>query len=115
MSLIQPITEEEVQQALFQMNPYKAPGSYGFGALFFQKLWSLFKDRLCLAIQDFFCTDKLLKQFNRTLIALIPKVDNPEVTTHFRPVSLCNTFYKIIAKIQVNRMRPILEHLVQPT
>ena len=49
------------------------------------------------------------------MIALILKVDNPEDIAHFRPISLCNTFYKIIAKIMVNRMCPILEHLVQPT
>ena len=115
LSLIQLVTKEEIQQALFQMNHYKAPGSDGFCALFFQKFWPLFKDSLYLAIQDFFCTRKLLNQFNHTLIALIPKVDNPEVTSHFRPISLCSTFYKIIAKILVNRMWPILERLVQPT
>ena len=115
LSLIQPVTEEEIQQALFQMNPCKAPRSDGFCALFFQKFWPLFKDRLCSAIQDFFCTGKLLKQFNYALIALIPKVDNPEVTPHFHPISPCNTFYKIIAKILVNRMRLVLERLVQPT
>ncbi|KAJ8443344.1 LOW QUALITY PROTEIN: hypothetical protein Cgig2_015825 [Carnegiea gigantea] len=59
--LIQQVTEEEIHQALFQMNPYKAPGSDGFGAVFFQKYWTLLKDRLCLAIQDFFGTGKLLK------------------------------------------------------
>ena len=97
LDLIKPITEEEIQRALFQMNPYKAPGSDGFGALFFQKFWPLFKDRLCLAIQHFFCTGELLKQFNHTFIALIPKVDNPNVPSHFRPISLYNTLYKIIA------------------
>ena len=52
--LIQSVTEEEIRQALFQMNLYKAPGLDGFGAVFFQKYWTLRKDHLCLAIQYFF-------------------------------------------------------------
>ena len=36
---------------------------------------------------------KHLKQINHTLIALIPKIDNPSLTSHFRPISLCNSLY----------------------
>ena len=68
-----------------------------------------------MAIQDFFRSGKLLKELNHTLIALIPKGANPKTTSQFHTINLRNTFYKIIAKILVNRMRPILEHLVQPT
>ena len=52
---------------------------------------------------------------NDTLITLLPKVDNPETTAHFRPVSLCNTLYKILAKILVNRVRPVLQRIIHPT
>ena len=52
---------------------------------------------------------------NHTLIALIPKIPNPETTAHYRPISLCNTVYKILAKILVNRMRPILQRIIHPT
>ena len=56
----------------------------------------------------------MLTQINHTLIALIPKVDNPSSTAQFRPISLCNSFYKIIAKILDNRMRPILKKIIDP-
>jgi len=36
MNLIKPVENHEVQEAVFQMDKYKAPGSDGFGATFFQ-------------------------------------------------------------------------------
>jgi len=47
---------------------------------------------VCQAIKSLFREGKLLKQFNDTLIALIPKVYNPCSTGHFRPINLCNSF-----------------------
>jgi hypothetical protein len=38
----------------------------------------------------------------------------PETLNQFRPISLCNTVYKIVTKIIVNRLRPILGNLVSP-
>ena len=49
---------------------------------------------------------------NNTLITLIPKVANPETSAQFRPISLRNTLYKILAKILVNRLRPILQRII---
>ena len=112
LDLIKLVTASKFEQAIFQMNPHKTPRLIGFGACFFQKFWPHLKDQTCLAIQDFFHSGKLLKELNHTLIALIPKTANPETTSQFRSISLCSTFYKIIAKILVNRIRPILERLV---
>jgi len=112
--LIKPITDKEIHDAVFQMDPYKAPGSDGFGASFYQDHWAIIKDPLCVAIKDFFRSGKLLKEVNHTLITLIPKVANPVSTAHFRPISLCNTIYKVLAKILVTRMKPILQRIIHP-
>lgn len=52
---------------------------------------------------------------NDTFITLLPKVDNPEKTTQFRPVGLCNVAYKIITKVLVNHIKPFLPKLISNT
>lgn len=49
-----------------------------------------------------------------TLISLIPKIDPPNSFKIFRPISLCNIVYKIITKVLVNRLRPILDTIIGP-
>ena len=56
----------------------------------------------------------LPEHLNETFIVLIPKVDNPINMTQFRPISLCNTTYKVISKILVTRLRPCMTNLISP-
>ena len=51
---------------------------------------------------------------NQILITLILKCRSPESLSNYRPISLCNTTYKIVTKIIVNRIRPFLSELVSP-
>ena len=60
------------------------------------------------AISSFFHSGQLLKAINETIITLIPKVDSPVLVSQFRPISLCNVVYRIISKILVLRLKPVL-------
>lgn len=51
---------------------------------------------------------------SQTLICLIPKVEVPNVISQFRPISLCNVLYKILTKVLVNRLRPLLSAYIGP-
>lgn len=105
----------DVRQSLFSLKPLKAPGPDGFHPVFFPEMLEH-----CLGLFSpcflpkcfFFC--KIDPRINKTLLCLIPKVDNPQNITQFRPISLCNTLYKIITKTIVNRMRGILPSLISP-
>jgi acid stress-induced BolA-like protein IbaG/YrbA len=57
----------------------------------------------------------MLKEFNHTDIALIPKVDNPQSVNHFMPISLTNFDYNIISKIFSSRFKMVLHKIIYPT
>ena len=101
-------TAEEVQVALFQMGPTKAPGPNGMNALFYQKFWHIVGDSIVLAVLDFLNNGNMLPNINHTNIVVIPKVQNPESMSELRPISLCNVIYKIISKILANRLKQVL-------
>jgi hypothetical protein len=47
---------------------------------------------------------------NSTFIALIPKNDLPHSLEYFRPISLCNCIYKVVAKVIAKRIKTIYLH-----
>lgn len=47
--------------------------------------------------------------FNKTSIILILKIPNPSTMVNFHPISLCNGFYKLTAKMITNRFRRVLD------
>ena len=51
---------------------------------------------------------------NETFITLIPKHPGADCLASFRPISLCNTIYKVVTKIIVKRLRPLLPNLISP-
>ncbi|PKA45721.1 putative mitochondrial protein [Apostasia shenzhenica] len=54
------------------------------------------------------------KRWKDTLVVLIPKVQGAELPSQFRPISLCTTIYKVIAKILINRVKDVLSSLISP-
>lgn len=112
--LLTPFSTEEIKNVLFEMNPNKSPGSDGFGPKFFQAYWPIIGNEITTVIKSFFDHGQIPPALNHTIIALIPKIEAPENPNHFRPISLCNTIYKAISKLLVNRLRPILQEHISP-
>ena len=65
-------------------------------------------------IKLIFMTRAVPKYLNKTLITLIPKNRNLETLNNYHSISLCNTIYKMVTKIIVARIRPLLPNLISP-
>ena len=96
------------------MKPFKAPGPDGLHAGFFQSYWSIVSDTVFREVKEIFDNLSMPPHLNETLITLIPKCPGADSLGLFRPISLCNTVYKVVTKTIVKRLRPLLPHLISP-
>ena len=113
-TLSNPISDQDVHDALFKIGRLKAPGVDGFPALFYQQHWSLCSADIISTVKKAFQTGTIPPGLNHTLITLVPKVEDPKHMHLFRPISLCCTVYKIISKIIVGKIRPLLGKWTSP-
>ena len=65
-------------------------------------------------VKQVFLQRKILEYLNSTSVVLIPKIQSPKSIGSYQPISLCNSFYKVITKIIVGRLRPYLDKLIAP-
>eukprot|EP00253_Pinus_taeda_P023152 PITA_23152 len=113
--LCRPATEEEITKVVWSMDVDKAPGPDGFSVHFYKAYWHIIKVDLFKMISRFMNKAKVGGGTNSTYLALIPKEINPETFARFRPISLCNASYKILAKLIANRIKPLLKKLISPS
>ncbi|XP_024961543.1 uncharacterized protein LOC112501976 [Cynara cardunculus var. scolymus] len=73
LHLIRPITDMEIQTALFDIGNDKAPGPDGFSSKFFKAAWSVVGRDVLTAVHNFFYAGTLEYQLNHTLLCLVPK------------------------------------------
>ena len=52
--LLRPIQDLEIKEVVFQIDKYKALGSDGFGATFFEDYWHIIHKDVCQEIKIFF-------------------------------------------------------------
>ena len=105
---------EEIKNALWSVKAFKAPGPDGLHARFFHRFWLIVGNSVIDLMNKVFVERKVSEFLNRTHIVLIPKIQGPETLGNYKPISLCNTVYKMITKIIVARLRPYLEKLISP-
>jgi hypothetical protein len=114
LSILATVNEKDVKLSFCSFKPFKALGPDGLHPGFFQKCWNTVGESIVKEVSHIFSSRKMPEYLNKTLISLIPKCLGPETLNQFRNISLCNTVYKIVTKIIVSRLRPILGNLVSP-
>ncbi|KAF7809507.1 putative beta-D-xylosidase 6 [Senna tora] len=105
---------DEIKSTCFSLHPLKAPGIDGFHALFYQRSWETISTSLSREIRSIFETGVIPQDWSDTLITLIPKIENASKPSHFRPIGLCTTQYKILSKLIANRIKPLLPAIISP-
>ncbi len=100
------ITMDDLKYALQQMPNNKTPGCDGLPAEFYKVFWNKIKDVLYEAIIYAYHSGEMHISARRGIITLIPKKDKDmNYIKNWRPLTLLNTDYKILAKALAQRLK----------
>jgi len=109
--IIKAITMGELESTLKWFKKYK---SLGWSVEFCLTFFDIIGLELLGVVEESHLLGRIFEPINSTYIALISNTESPLSFNDFRPISLCNCLYKIIAKIIANRIKPILSDHISP-
>jgi exonuclease III len=108
------INESEILKSLKALKNGKTPGTDGLPPDFYKFFWKDIKPYVTDSIQYALKNNKLSIEQKRGLINLIPKKNkNRLILKNWRPISLLNTDYKLLAKILASRLQEVLPHIIK--
>ena len=115
-SMSGPVTKQECLAALLKMSNDKSPGLGGFSVEFYKCFWNDFNDLLLQSYQFSYDADVLADTQREDIIILIPKRNkDPLLPSSYRPITLLNIDYKIIASVINSRIKCYLNELIRPS
>lgn len=84
-----------------------------FNHYFFKCFSSIVRSKVLATVHEVFRIGKMPSHWKNTYIILIQKKkENLGEVMNYRLISLCNTLYKLVAKLIVNRLKPLIPNLV---
>uniref|UniRef100_A0A1J3DEV8 Reverse transcriptase domain-containing protein n=1 Tax=Noccaea caerulescens TaxID=107243 RepID=A0A1J3DEV8_NOCCA len=104
----------EISKTLFKLNPNKSHGPDGLTSGFYKAAWDILGSEVTSSIHHFFRSSFLPASTNATILTLVPKFPGASKVSDYRPVACLNTLYKVVSRLLVARLRPILSFLILP-
>ena len=107
------ITLDECFESLTKFPNNKSPLSDGLSVEFYKFFWNNIKSFLIDSYDYSFENDLLSLDQRRALLVLIPKgTKDKRLLKNWRPISLLNVDYKILAKVLAIRLQKVISHLI---
>ena len=109
------VTEDECYETILTFSNNKSPGSDGLSVEFYKVFWHKIKTYLLNSYNYSFQNNILSLDQRRALITLIPKGNKDKrLLKNWRPISLLNSDYKILAKVLASRLQKVISGIIHP-
>ena len=105
-------TLDECTCAVFDMKENKSPGLDGIPSEFYKKFWKELKDHFYSCMRYSYEKESLTSSQRLSVITLLYKKGDKRQLNNYRPISLTNTDYKIIAFVLAKRLQRILDNII---
>ena len=107
------ISEHEIACALTELPSHKSPRGDGLPIDFYKFFWPDIKILVCNSIKHAITREELSIEQKRATLTLVPKKDKDiRHLKNWRPISLLNADYKILAKVLAMRMQTLIPYLI---
>ncbi|KAM7281216.1 hypothetical protein ISCGN_006079, partial [Ixodes scapularis] len=111
-SLFRPTTREELFDVLRPMKVGSAPGPDGLPAEFYVTFWDVLANPLVQLVNGFLETGEVPPSSRRGRVILLPmEGGSSSDPAAWRPITLLNADYKIVASLLVSRLRTVMPHV----
>lgn len=81
---------------------------------FYKASWDILGAEVLSSIANFFTCCFMPASANSTILSLVPKHTGASLITDYRPISCLNTVYKVVSRLLVRRLKPLLPSLIVP-
>ena len=106
------VSKEEVDECLGSMKKGKTPGSDGLPVEFYCAFWDVIGDCVYEMVMKVLEDGRMPESMLKSVIVLLYKKGDKHELKNWRPISLLNVDYKVVAKVLANRLRAVAEKLV---
>lgn len=111
-TLTSPFSTSEIDHLIHIMPADKAPRPDGFNGVFIKKCWPIIKEDMYRLFKEFYDNNVSLSPINNSFIVLVPKINNPNTSSDFRPISLLNCRVKLLTKLLAVRLQGIVLKII---
>lgn len=106
------ITLHECHNAVKKLKKNKSPGIDGLPSEFYLKFWDDISHLIVNSFNESFENGELSNTQKMSVISLIFKKDNRALLKNYRPISLSNYDYKILAFILAERLQSVISKII---
>lgn len=106
------LTIEECEEALKNMKNNKSPGSDGLPVEFYKTFWNDIKSILIESLNYAYEVGELSPTQKRGILTLLFKKNDKYLLKNWRPISLLNTDYKILARVLADRLKCVINKII---
>jgi hypothetical protein len=110
--LEQPITAEELNAVLKSGGPNKASRADGISRELYIRLWDTMNEDMLGVMNQMYIHKSLTRRHQHGIIDSLPKDKGDITPAGYRPITLKNTDYKLVARIMARHLTPVLQEQI---
>ena len=106
------ITKEECNIIVSELKSNKSPGLDGISQEFYKFFWDDLSEYFMSVVNEIYDKGEMCHSMEKSVLSLIYKKNDKKCLNNYRPISITNTDYKILAFVLARRVQKVLRKII---